>query len=104
MNGKKGKVQCIDDEILKKLSLPTRNKFLIYNLMSFLEPKYLKFLKHAQKFFEEFENTKKITHNEDFYDWLPEIGSNGYISRLHKFEEVNLNYEPHGMTAEFMRI
>ena len=45
LNSKKGKVQCIDDEILEKLSLKTRNKFLNYNLMSFLKPKHLDFLK-----------------------------------------------------------
>ena len=104
MNGKKGKVQCIDDDILKKLSLTTRNKFLNYNLMNFLKIKHLEFLKQTQKFFENFEKDNNITHNEDFYEWIPEIGKNGYISRLHKFEEVNLNYEPYGMTTEFMRI
>ena len=104
MSSKKGKVQCIDDEILEKLSLKTRNKFLNYNLMSYLKPKHLDFLKQAQKFFEKFEKANNITHNEDFYEWIPEIGKNGYISRLHKFEDIGLNYEPHGMTTEFMRI
>ncbi len=104
MTGKKGKVQCINDEILEKLSLKTRNKFLNYNLMSFLKLKHLDFLKQAQKFFENFEKTNNITHNEDFYEWIPDIGKNGYISRLHKFEDIGLNYEPHGMTTEFMRI
>jgi len=104
MNGKKGKVQCIDNNILEKLSLTTRNKFLNFNLMSFLDTKHLKFLKETQKFLENFEKTKKITHNEDFYEWIPELGRNGYISRLHKFEEIDLDYEPYGMTAEFMRI
>ena len=104
MSSKKGKVQCINDEILEKLSLKTRNKFLNYNLMSFLKPKHFNFLKQAQKFFENFEKTNNITHNEDFYEWIPDIGKNGYISRLHKFEDIGLNYEPHGMTTEFMRI
>ncbi|NVM46203.1 MAG: acyl-CoA/acyl-ACP dehydrogenase [Candidatus Lokiarchaeota archaeon] len=104
MSGKKGRVQCISEEILEKLSLTTRNKFLYYNLMSFLETKHLQFLKQAQNFFENFEENKNITHNEDFYEWIPELGRNGYLSRLHKFEEVDLNYEPYGMTAEFMRI
>jgi alkylation response protein AidB-like acyl-CoA dehydrogenase len=104
LSGKKGKVQCINDEILEKLSLTTRNKFLNYNLMSFLAPKHLDFLKQTQKFLENFEKTKNLTHNEDFYDWIPELGRNGYISRLHKFEEIDLNYEHYGMTVEFMRI
>ena len=104
MNGKKGKIQCINDEILKKLSLSTRNKFLNYNLMNFLDTNQMQFLKQAQNFFENFETDNNITHNEDFYEWVPEIGKNGYISRLHKFEEVDLNYESFGMTIEFMRI
>ena len=104
MSSKKGKVQCINDKILEKLSLKTRNKFLNYNLMSFLKPKHFNFLKQAQKFFENFEKTNNITHNEDFYEWMPEIGRNGYISRLHKFEDIGLNYEPYGMTTEFLRI
>ncbi|MFX0046943.1 MAG: acyl-CoA dehydrogenase family protein [Candidatus Hermodarchaeota archaeon] len=104
MSEKKGKVQCIDDEILEKLSLSTRNKFLNYNLMSFLDSKHLQFLKQVQEFFVKFEKENKITHNEDFYEWVPEIGKKGYISRLHKFGEIDLNYEPYGMTAEFMKI
>jgi len=104
LSSKKGKVQCINDKILEKLSLKTRNKFLNYNLMSFLKPKHFNFLKQAQKFFENFEKTNNITHNEDFYEWMPEIGRNGYISRLHKFEDIGLNYEPYGMTTEFLRI
>ncbi len=101
---KKGQVQCINDEILKKLSLKTRNKFLNYNLMSFLKPEHFNFLKQAQKFFVKFEKDNNITHNEEFYDWIPEIGRNGYITRMHKFDNFGLNLEPHGMTAEFMRI
>lgn len=104
MSGKKGKVQCIDNEILEKLSLTNRNKFLSYNLMSFLDSINLQFLKRAQKFFENFEKANNITHNEDFYEWMPEIGNSGYISRLYKYEDIDLNYEPHGMTTEFMKI
>jgi len=102
MVSKKGKVQCINDDILEKLSLKTRNKFLNYNLMSFLKPKHLDFLKQAQKFFVKFERDNNITHNEDFYEWIPEIGKNGYIARLHKFENLGLDLEPYGMTAQFM--
>ncbi len=101
---KKGQVQCINDEILEKLSLKTRNKFLNYNLMSFLKPKHFNFLKQAQKFFVKFEKDNNITHNEEFYDWIPEIGRNGYITRMHKFDNFGLNFEPYGMTAEFMRV
>ena len=101
---KKGQVQCINDEILEKLSLKTRNKFLNFNLMSFLKPKHFNFLKQAQKFFVKFEKDKNITHNEDFYEWIPEIGRNGYITRMHKFDNLGLDFEPYGMTTEFMRV
>ncbi len=104
MVNKKGKVQCINDEILEKLSLKTRNKFLNYNLMSFLKPKHFNFLKQAQKFFVKFENDNNITHNEDFYEWIPEIGKNGYITRMHKFDNFGLDFDPYGMTTEFMRV
>ena len=104
MVNNKGKVQCINDEILEKLSLKTRNKFLNYNLMSFLKPKHFNFLKQAQKFFVNFEKDNNITHNEEFYDWIPEIGRNGYITRMHKFDNLGLDFEPYGITAEFMRV
>ncbi|NVM45384.1 MAG: acyl-CoA dehydrogenase [Candidatus Lokiarchaeota archaeon] len=104
MVNKKGKVQCINDEILEKLSLKTRNKFLNYNLMSFLKPKHFDFLKQAQKFFVKFEKEKNITHNEDFYEWIPEIGRNGFITRMHKFDNLGLDFEPYGLTTEFMRV
>lgn len=104
LTNKKGQVQCINNEILEKLSLKTRNKFLNYNLKNFLRPKYFNFLKETQEFFEKFEKRNNITHNEDLYDWIPEIGRNGYITRMHKFENLGLNFEPFGMTTEFMRI
>ena len=43
----------------------------------FREPKHFDFLKRAQKFFVKFEKDNNITHNEDFYEWIPEIGRNG---------------------------
>jgi butyryl-CoA dehydrogenase len=100
---KKGNVQCISDEILEKLSLKNRYKFLNFNLMSYLPKEQMDFLKKAQKFFIGFEKNNNITHNEDFYDWIPEIGKQGLVSRLHKFEFLDLNYEPYGLTTEFMR-
>ncbi|MFX1277857.1 MAG: acyl-CoA dehydrogenase family protein [Promethearchaeota archaeon] len=103
MFNKKGEVQCIDDEILEKLSLKYRYSFLNNNLMSILKPEDFNFLKKTQKFFLRFEKNKNITHNEDFYDWFPEIGEAGLLTRVNKFQELGLNYEPHGMTAEFMR-
>ncbi len=96
-------VQCIDDEILEKMSLKNRNNFLNNNLMSILKPKYFNFLKKVQNFFVRFEEKNNITHNEDFYEWIPAIGKEGLITRINNFKELDLNFEPYGMTAEFMR-
>lgn len=104
MENQKGKVQCINDEILKKLSLKNRYKFLNLCLMSYLKPEYMDFLKETQKFYVKFEKEHNITHNEDFYDWIPEIGQQGLITRVSNFKELGMNFEPYGYTAEFMRI
>ena len=101
---KKGHVQCINDEILEKLSLKNRYNFLNNNLMSILKPNHFNFLKKAQKFFLRFEKEHNITHNEDFYEWIPEIGKEGLVTRMNNFSEIDLNYEPYGLTTEFMRV
>ncbi len=103
MVNQKGEVQCINDEILEKLSLKNRYKFLNYNLMSFLEKEHLDFLKKAQRFYIGFEKRNNITHNEDFYEWIPEIGKEGLITRINNFDVLDMNFEPYGLTAEFMR-
>ncbi|MFX0082638.1 MAG: acyl-CoA dehydrogenase family protein [Candidatus Hodarchaeota archaeon] len=103
MINKKGEVQCINDEILEKLSLKNRYNFLNNNLMNILKPVNFNFLKQAQRFFLKFESNNNITHNEDFYDWFPEIGKEGLLTRVNSFKEFDLNYEPYGMTVEFMR-
>ena len=104
MVGKKGDVQCINDEILEKLSLKTRYKFLNNNLMSILKPEHFKFLRETQKFYINFEKKNNITHNEDFYEWIPEIGKANLITRGYNFKSIGLNIDPYGMTAEFMRV
>ena len=104
MVGKKGDVQCINDEILEKLSLKTRYKFLNNNLMSILKPEHFKFLRETQKFYINFEKKNNITHNEDFYEWIPEIGKANLITRGYNFKNIGLNIDPYGMTAEFMRV
>ena len=91
----KGQVQCIDDEILEKLSLKNRYNFLNNNLMSVLKPDDFNFLKQAQNFFLRFESEYNITHNEDFYEWFPEIGKEGLITRINSFSDVGLDYEPY---------
>lgn len=97
-------VQCINDEILEKLSLKNRYNFLNINLMSILKPKYMSFLREAQNFYVKFEKRNEITHTEDFYEWIPEIGEKGLITRVNPFVDAGLNLEPNGMVAEFMRV
>jgi hypothetical protein len=104
MVGKKGEVQCINDELLEQMSLKKRYNFLNINLMNVLEPQDLKFLQRSQQFFRKFEKEKNITHTEDFYPWIPEIGEEGLVTRVNKFETLGVNYENYGMTAEFMRV
>jgi alkylation response protein AidB-like acyl-CoA dehydrogenase len=62
------------------------------------------FLKEAQKFFQKFEKAHQVTHDEDYYEWIPEIGKAGLITRINKFDNLGLNFEPYGMTTEFMRV
>ncbi|MFW9899447.1 MAG: acyl-CoA dehydrogenase family protein [Candidatus Thorarchaeota archaeon] len=104
MAGKKGKVQCINNEILEKMSLKNRNKFVDNNLMSVLKPEHFNFLRKTQRFYERFENKNNITHDEDFYDWIPIMGKEGLISRVTRFEDIGLNYDPYGITIEFLRV
>jgi len=101
---KKGDVDCINDEILGKLQLKTRYKFLNSNLVSLLEPEDFNFLREIEKFYINFEKKHNITHNEDFYEWIPEIGKAGYLTRVSNFESIGYNFEPYGMKAELLRM
>ena len=100
----KGKVQCIDDEILEKMSLKNRYKFLNNNLLSVIKPEHFNFLKKAERFYMKFEEKNNITHNEDFYTWIPELGKEGLVTRVSNFEDLGVGYKEHGMTVEFMRV
>jgi len=102
---KKFKTQAINDEILDKLSLKNRYSFLNTNLMSILTTDEFSFLKEVQKFCSRYERKNNITHGpeEDIYDWVKDFGEQGYITRAHAFEELDLNYEPAGLTAELLR-
>ena len=104
LNNKKGQVQCINDEILEKMQLKFRYKFLNNNLMAVLKPEDYKFLREVEKFYINFEKKYNITHNEDFYEWFPEIGKAGFLTRINHFNNFDLNYEPYGLKAEFLRL
>ena len=101
----KFETQVINDEILEKLSLENRYSFLNSCLDSMLKPKEMDFLTQVEAFCLKYENDNNITHgpNEDIYDWVSDFGKAGYINRAHKFEMLDLNYKPYGLTAELMR-
>ncbi|MFO8020359.1 MAG: acyl-CoA dehydrogenase [Promethearchaeia archaeon] len=104
MTGKEGDVQCINSEILQKMSLKNRYKFLNNNLMKILKPKDMNFLKSIQKFYTNYEKKNNIDHSEDFYEWIPDFGKEGLITHINRFEVIDINYEHYGMMAEFARV
>ena len=81
-------------------------KFLNENLSVILSDPQFNFLKQVQDFCLKYENENNITHGpeEDIYDWYPDFGAEGYITRQHPYECIDLNYEESGMTMDFMRI
>lgn len=97
--------QAISDEILKKLSLKNRYSFLNANLMAILSSKEFNFLKKVQKFCMRFEKKNEICHgpDEDIYDWIPAFGAEGYITRAHNFDMIDVNYDYYGLVPEFLR-
>ena len=97
--------QVINDEILEKLNLKNRYNFLNNNLMAILSPEQFSYLKKVQKFCMRFEKKNNITHGpeEDVYDWIPAFGAEGYVTRAHNFEIVDVNYDYYGAVADFLR-
>ncbi len=97
--------QVINDEILDKLSLRNRYSFLNNNLMPILSPEQFNFLKSVQKFCMRYEKKNGITHgpDEDVYDWIPDFGAEGYITRAHNFDMIDINYDNYGAVADFLR-
>ena len=105
MSERKFEVQAINDEILDMLSLKKRYSFVNNNLMAILTPEQFNYFKKVQKFCMRFEKKNNITHgpDEDIYDWIGEFGAEGYISRAHNFEMVDVNYDYYGAVADFLR-
>ncbi|TKJ22338.1 MAG: hypothetical protein CEE43_07240 [Promethearchaeota archaeon Loki_b32] len=103
---KRFETQVINDKILEKLNLANRYKYLNENLFSILSDDQFTFLKEVQGFCLKFEKENSITHgpDEDIYDWYPSFGDQGYITRQHNFECIDLNYKEYGMAMDFMRI
>ncbi|MFX0042450.1 MAG: acyl-CoA dehydrogenase family protein [Candidatus Hodarchaeota archaeon] len=105
MSSKKFKVQAINDEILEKFSLKNRYSFLNNNLTAILSQKEFNFLREVQRFCLRFEKKNNITHgpDEDVYDWIPAFGEQGYITRQHSFDMVDVAYENWGLAVDLMR-
>ncbi|MFX1323217.1 MAG: hypothetical protein ACFFAQ_16410, partial [Promethearchaeota archaeon] len=99
MSSKKFKVQAINDEILDKFSLKNRYNFLNNNLTPILSQKEFNFLREVQRFCLRFEKKNDIIHgpDEDVYDWIPAFGEQGYITRQHSFDMVDVVYENWGL-------
>jgi alkylation response protein AidB-like acyl-CoA dehydrogenase len=97
--------QAINDEILEKLSLKNRYNFINNNLIAILSPEQFNFLKSVQKFCIRFEKKNNITHgpDEDIYEWIPAFGAEGYVTRAHDFEMIDINYENYGAVADLLR-
>ncbi len=102
---RKFKIQAINNEILDKLSLKNRYSFVNNNLMSVLKPEHFNFLKSVERFCLRYEKKHNITHSphEDIYTWIPDFGKEGYISRAHNFEMIDINYDTWGAVADFLR-
>jgi len=105
MENRKFKVQAINDEILAKLSLKNRYAFLNNNLTPILSQKEFNFLREVERFCLRFEKKNNIIHgpDEDVYDWIPAFGEQGYITRQHSFDMVDVIYENWGLAADLMR-
>jgi len=101
----KFKNQVISDEILEKLKLENRYKVLNDNLSTVLTDEEFAFLKQVEDFCMKFEKDNNVTHSddEDFYPWTPTFGQQGYITRQHAFECLDLNYKEVGLAMDLMR-
>ena len=93
--------QVINDEIMEKLSLKNRNKFLKASLNSVLTKEESDFLTEVQEFCEDYE--KKVDHSEDLYEWYPDFGKKGYICRVHSFDDIGLGQRPYGLAIDMIR-
>ena len=97
--------QAINDEILEKLSLKNRYAWVNNCLQPILTTEQFAFFRKVQRFCLKFEKKNNITHrmDEDIYSWIPEFGAEGYITRAHSFENIDLNQDPYGAVPDFLR-
>ncbi|HEY0087743.1 MAG TPA: acyl-CoA dehydrogenase family protein [Candidatus Lokiarchaeia archaeon] len=98
--------QAVNEEIISTLCLKNRYSFLNNNLTAILSQKEFNFLREVQRFCLKFEKKNNVTHgpDEDFYEWVPAFGAEGYISRQHNFKMCDVDYgSDWGLAADFMR-
>ncbi|MFX0105427.1 MAG: hypothetical protein ACFE75_08050, partial [Candidatus Hodarchaeota archaeon] len=106
MNEKqKFETQVINDEILEKLSLKNRYAFVNNSLMPLLSQEQFNFFRKVQRFCIRFEKKNEIFHaqDDDLYSWIPAFGAEGYITRQHAFEMIDLNYPEWGLAMDMLR-
>jgi alkylation response protein AidB-like acyl-CoA dehydrogenase len=99
-------VRCINEEILKKLELKKRYEILNANFMGILEDEQKDFFFKVQKFCRKYD--KNVDHTTaDIYDWIPDFGAEGYITRSRAFPEFDLGWNGPdgytGLTADLIR-
>ena len=101
----KFETQVINDDILDKMSLKNRYAFVNNNLTSLLSPDEFNFFRKVQRFCLRFEKKNEVTHGpeEDSYSWIPAFGAEGYITRQHAFEMIDLNYPEWGLAMDMLR-
>lgn len=97
--------RAIDADILKKLDLKSRYSFLNNNLTAILSPEQFNFLREVQKFCMRYEKKNNIQHSqeENFYDWIPDFGAKGYVTRAYDWSDIGFEHKPFGMVADMMR-
>jgi alkylation response protein AidB-like acyl-CoA dehydrogenase len=102
---KKYVTQAIKEEFLEKMKLKNRYNFLNNNLMQVLSTDEFSFLREVERFCQRYEKKNNITHgpDEDIYEWVEDFGAEGYITRQHDFEMIDVNYEKYGLTYDFLR-
>jgi alkylation response protein AidB-like acyl-CoA dehydrogenase len=101
---KKMQSQLIPDDVLEAMSLKNRYKFIDANLMAVLNDDEKKFFGKVQRFCAKFERKNNVDHSEDVYNWIPEFGAEGYVTRMQSFPDVGIDYgENTGLMAEFVR-
>jgi len=99
-------VRCINEEILKMLSLPKRYDILNAQFMGILDDKQKDFLNKVERFCRKYD--KNVDHTTaDVYDWIPDFGAEGYITRSRAFPEFDLGWNGPdgyiGLTADLIR-